>query len=154
MGLGLLAAAAASTAALGAGAVLLWGRRRFLLVTVVGQSMAPTYRDGQRLVLRRGRYAVGDVVMFPAPDRAGFDVDWLVKRAVALSGDPVPPDVAALTGADTVPRGRLVVRSDAAQGLDSRQLGFIDSRDVIGAVCWDGMWISRRRRAGLRRVVE
>jgi signal peptidase I len=149
MGLGPLAAAAVSTAALGAGAALIWGRRRFLLVTVVGNSMAPTYRDGQRLLLRRGRYAVGDVVMFPAPDRPGFDVDWLVKRAVASSGDPIPPDVAALTGAGTVPRGRLVVRSDAAEGLDSRQLGFIDSRDVVGAVCWDGTWIPRRRTAGL-----
>jgi signal peptidase I len=147
MRLGRLADAALSTAVFGAGAALLWGRRRFLLVTVVGQSMAPTYHDGQRLLLRRGRYAVGDVVMFAAPDRAGFDVDWLVKRAVALSGDPVPADVAALTGAGTVPRGRLVVRSDAAKGLDSRQLGFIDSRDVIGAVCWDGAWIPRRRKA-------
>ena len=140
------AAAALAAAALGAGAALVWGRRRFLLVTVVGNSMAPTYRDGQRILLRRGRYAVGDVVMFPAPDRPGVDVDWLVKRAVALPGDPVPPDVAALTGVGTVPRARLVVRSDAAQGLDSRQLGFIDGREVIGAVCWDGAWVRHRRR--------
>ena len=148
-GLGLLAVAAGSAAVLGAGAALVWGRRRFVVVTVVGRSMAPTYRDGQRILLRRGRYAVGDVVMFPAPDRPGFDVGWLVKRAVALSGDPVPADVAALTGAGTVPRGRLVVRSDAPEGLDSRHLGFIDSRDVVGAVCWDGTWVSRRRRAGV-----
>lgn len=144
-----MAAGAVTAAALGVGIALLWGRRRFLLVTVVGHSMAPTYRDGQRLLLRRGRYAVGDVVMFAAPDSAGFDVDWLVKRAVALSGDPVPPDIATLTGARTVPRGRLVVRSDAAEGLDSRQLGFIDSRDVIGAICWDGAWVPRGPRPRL-----
>ena len=144
-------AAAVATAALGAGAALLRGRRRFLMVTVVGHSMAPTYRDGQRLLLRRGRYGVGDVVMFPAPDREGVDVDWLVKRAVALPGDPVPPDVAALTGADTVPQGSLVVRSDAAKGLDSRHLGFIDGRDVIGAVCWDGTWLPRRLRKAVAR---
>ena len=128
-------AAAAATIAVTA-AALAWGRRRYLLVTVVGHSMAPTYRDGQRLLVRRGRYTVGDVVMFRAPDSMRFSISWLVKRAAALPGDPVPPDVAARFGPGTVPPGRLVVRSDAPDGLDSRQLGFIDSRDVVGAVCW------------------
>jgi signal peptidase I len=128
-------AAAAGTIA-GIAAALAWGRRRYLLVTVVGRSMAPAYRDGQRLLVRRGRYAVGDVVMFRAPDTVRFSVPWLVKRAVALPGDPIPPDVAVLLGPGTVPPGRLVVRSDAPDGVDSRQLGFIDSCDVVGTVCW------------------
>lgn len=144
---GAVAAASAAAAALSAGAVLLWGRRRFLLVTVVGQSMAPTYRNGQRLLLRRGRFAAGDVVVFPAPKGPGFNIPWLVKRAVAVAGDPVPPEFPALVEQHgTVPPGRLVVLSDAAEGLDSRRLGFIDSRDVVGAVCWDGEWVSGRRR--------
>lgn len=127
---GLLLAAATAIGALA------WGRRRFLLVTVVGQSMAPTYRDGQRLLVRRGGYATGDVVMFRAPQAVRSSVGWLVKRAAALAGDPVPPDFAAVLGTGTVPAGSLVVSSDAAGGLDSRQLGFINVSDVVGAVCW------------------
>ena len=128
----------AAIATLATAGALIWARRRFLLVTVVGNSMSPTYHDGQRLLVRRGRYAAGDVVMFRAPDTVRFDVAWLVKRAVALAGDPVPPDMTASVGAATVPPGHLVVRSDAAGGLDSRRLGFIDSHDVIGAVTWNG----------------
>lgn len=146
MSAGSVAGAVAVSAVLGGGAVLLWGRRRFLLVTVVGQSMSPTYRHGQRLLLRRGRFAAGDVVMFPAPEAPGSNVPWLVKRAVAVAGDPVPPEFVALVEQHgTVPPGRLVVRSDAVEGLDSRRLGFIDSQDVVGAVCWDGDWVRRRR---------
>ncbi len=122
---------------------LAWGRRRYLLVTVVGRSMLPAYRDGQRLLVRRSRYVVGDVVMFRAPDTMRFSVPWLVKRVAALPGDPVPPDIAAICGPGTVPPGRLVVRSDAPDGLDSRQLGFIDSRDVTGTVCFSTRYAIR-----------
>jgi signal peptidase I len=130
---------AAAAAAVPAGlAALAWARRRFLLVTVKGNSMAPTYRDGQRLIVRRGRYAAGDVVMFRAPGHLPARVDWLVKRAVAVPGDPVPADMADRAHAAVVPPGRLLVRSDAPDGLDSRQLGLIDDRDVLGVVCWLG----------------
>jgi signal peptidase I len=122
----------------GAAAALAWARRRYLLVTVVGRSMAPAYHDGQRLLVRRGRYAVGDVVMFRAPGPVQFSVPWLVKRVAALPGDSIPPDIATACGPGTVPPGRLVVLSDAPDGLDSRQLGFIDSQDVTGKVCWPG----------------
>jgi len=121
--------------ALSAAAVaLVWARRRFILVTVKGDSMKPTYGHGQRLVVRRGGYSVGDVVMFRSPATMTHDVDWMVKRAVAVSGDPVPADLAPRAGAVIVPSGKLLVRSDAPDGLDSRQLGLIDDRDVVGVV--------------------
>jgi signal peptidase I len=126
----------------GAGwAVLGWARRRFMLITVRGTSMAPTYRNGERLIVRRGGYAAGDVVLFRAP--APHRVQWLVKRAVAVGGDPVPADLLARAGVSVVPPGRLLVRSDAPDGLDSRHLGLIDGRDVVGVVrgSGSGAWI-------------
>jgi signal peptidase I len=110
-------------------------RRRLILVTVKGNSMAPAYREGDRLLLvRRARYGAGDVVMFRTPIENSPDVDWLVKRAAAVAGDPVPDDLRAHVREAVVPVGRLLVRSDAAHGLDSRRLGLIDARDVAGVV--------------------
>jgi signal peptidase I len=111
-----------------------WARHRFMLVTVKGSSMAPTYHDGERLIVRRGGYRVGDVVMFRPPADLPHRLDWMVKRAVAIAGDQVPADLADRAGVAVVPPGRLLVRSDSPHGLDSRQLGLIDGRDVIGVV--------------------
>src|ERR1700733_627470 len=81
--------AAVGVAAIGSGWLVVgWARRRFMLITVRGTSMAPTYRNGERLIVRRGGYAAGDVVLFRAP--APHRVQWLVKRAVAVGGDPAP----------------------------------------------------------------
>jgi signal peptidase I len=129
-------AAVGTIAALSAGFVTAaWARRRLILITVRGDSMAPTYRNGQRLLVRRGRYRAGEVVVFrPPPSPQVYDVDWLVKRAVAVAGDPVPADLGERTELAVVPAGRLLVRSDAPDGLDSRRLGLIDNRDVLGVV--------------------
>jgi signal peptidase I len=114
---------------------LLLSRRRVMLVTVKGQSMAPAYRDGERLlVVRRSHYAAGDVVMFRTPGRHLADVEWMVKRAAAIGGDSVPDDLRAKVDVATVPAGSLLVRSDAVNGLDSRHFGLIDAGDVLGVV--------------------
>ncbi|HEY3902519.1 MAG TPA: S26 family signal peptidase [Streptosporangiaceae bacterium] len=123
-----------TVAALAAGCLTLaWARRKLILITVRGDSMAPTYRNGQRLLVRRGGYQAGQVVVFRPSSRV-YDVDWLVKRAVAVAGDPVPADLSEQAAVAVVPAGRLLVRSDAPDGLDSRQLGLIDDRDVLGVV--------------------
>jgi signal peptidase I len=127
-------AAGIATVAAGAAAVVVWARRRFMLITVRGTSMTPTYDDGERLLLRRGSYATGDVIMFRSPERFQGKMDWLVKRVTAMPGDPVPADMAERAAVAVVPPGRLLVRSDAG-GLDSRQLGLINTDDVIGRAC-------------------
>jgi signal peptidase I len=127
-------AAGILTVTAGAAAALVWARRRFMLITVRGTSMTPDYADGQRLLLRRGGYAAGDVVMFRSPVHLPDGMDWLVKRVAAMPGDPVPADMAGRAAVQVVPPGRLLVRSDA-DGLDSRQFGLIDHHDVIGRVC-------------------
>jgi signal peptidase I len=127
-------AAGVLTVTAGAATVLVWARRRFMLITVRGTSMTPTYADGERLLLRRGGYATGDVVVFRSPMRIPDGMKWLVKRVAAMPGDPVPADMAGRTPMAVVPPGRLLVRSDAV-GLDSRQLGLIEHHDVLGKVC-------------------
>jgi signal peptidase I len=113
-----------TVAALAAGCLTLaWARRKLILITVRGDSMAPTYRSGQRLLVRRGGYQAGQVVVFRPSSRV-YDVDWLVKRAVAVAGDPVPADLSEQAAVAVVP----------ADGLDSLQLGLIDNRDVLGVV--------------------
>jgi signal peptidase I len=132
-----------AVAALAAGCLTLaWARRKLILITVRGDSMAPTYRNGQRLLVRRGGYQAGQVVVFrPSPSSGRvYEVDWLVKRAVAVAGDPVPADLSERAAVAVVPAGRLLVRSDAQDGLDSRQLGLIDNHDVLGVVRYPRAW--------------
>lgn len=127
---------ALAIAAVGVPSLLFAARRGFTVIIVAGRSMNPTYDDGERLLVRRGsrRAARGSVVVFRTPDQIGArDVSWLVKRVVAVPGDPVPPDVRPVTGGtDVVPRGRLVVRGDNPHSVDSRRFGFVPVADVLG----------------------
>jgi signal peptidase I len=124
-----LAGAAIAVAAL----VLFAIRRRYALVTVRGQSMTPTLRDGERVLVRRGiRPAAGDLVVFRSPVTS--DVAHLVKRVAALAGDAVPEPLQAAVPFDRVPPGQLLVRGDAATTQDSRHFGAISSASVLGVV--------------------
>jgi signal peptidase I len=96
-------------------------RRYLCVVTVSGESMAPAYRNGDRLLVVRSRRRarVGSVIVFVPP--AGYtDVPWLVKRVVGLGDAGLP--------------GRLVVRGDAVVSLDSRHFGPVERDAVIGVV--------------------
>jgi signal peptidase I len=118
-------------------------RHALVLITVSGGSMSPTYADGEKLLVRRGghrRPQVGDVVVFRHPQLARAmarpDVDWLVKRVVAVDGDRVPDEIRhAIGGSDAagaVPSGFLLVRGDNPQSLDSRHFGYVPVADVLG----------------------
>jgi signal peptidase I len=133
-GRGVRRAAAVLAVATAAGVALAWTRRRLVLITVRGNSMTPTYADGQRLLLRRGGYAPADVVVFRSPLAAREGIRFMVKRVAAMPGDPVPADMAGQTAVTVVPPGRLLVRSDAG-GLDSRHFGLVDHAHVLGRIC-------------------
>ncbi|MEU6477107.1 S26 family signal peptidase [Streptomyces sp. NPDC047017] len=116
-------------------------RSRLALVRVTGSSMAPSFADGDRLLVRRTRRVRrGDAVVFrnPRPSGEGDDrLAWLVKRVGALPGDPVPADVRAAVGAEAggrVPAGSLVVRGDAARTQDSRHFGYVPEAALLGVV--------------------
>ncbi|MBD0746624.1 hypothetical protein BG418_33880 [Streptomyces sp. CBMA152] len=125
-------------------------RLRYLTVDVVGISMEPALRYGDRLLVRRiplRRLRTGDVVVvaLPGPDspvgpdgRRGGPAgsDWMVKRVAALPGDPVPDELAQILGEHTpasVPARSLVVLGDnRGHSHDSRHCGFIPAHWLVG----------------------
>ncbi|MEU3454360.1 S26 family signal peptidase [Micromonospora sp. NPDC006766] len=126
---------------------LLWARRHLLLVSVVGRSMEPTLRAGDRVLARRvplSRIRPGDVVVVVAPAAmtAGQPGDGepglLIKRAHAVPGEPVPVDRVPLLRQRrerVVPPGQLVVLGDNPPfSYDSRECGYISEPDVLGVV--------------------
>lgn len=128
-------------------ALLVLTRRGFVMVRIDGESMHPSYRTGEKVLLRRRTRPgihVGDVVMFERPDDDGrWDQPvtrrlgarrWLIKRVAGVGGDPVPPGTANPQGTHTVPRGCFVAFGDAGRGYDSRHFGFVPTERVIGTV--------------------
>jgi signal peptidase I len=129
-----------------------WARRQLVIVDVDGQSMEPTFRDGDRVLVRRigpGQARVGQVIMLAPPAEPGvfgpgrsrlrtLGRIWVVKRLAAGPGQPVPGGLApALTAAapGVVPEAHLVVLGDnPPESHDSRQEGFIPEERVRGVV--------------------
>jgi signal peptidase I len=124
-------------------------RRRWVVTTVRGTSMTPTFVDGQRVLARRpGRRPIrrGDVVVFRTTVTSAVPLDpqWRLKRVAAIAGDPVPTwlDVTP----NVVPTGRLVIVGDAPNSGDSRQLGLVPLSEVTGVVVrWPSRWWVERR---------
>lgn len=133
--------------------LLLWLNRTRVAVEVVGHSMEPAFRHGERLLVRRvpaARLRVGDVVVLGRPDTAELQEvllsqdsmpPWVVKRVAALPGDPVPDSVLPAVpggntaGDGTVAPGRLVVLGDNSDhSTDSRVWGPIPDDRVLGTV--------------------
>ncbi|MEV0454985.1 S24/S26 family peptidase [Catellatospora methionotrophica] len=107
--------AAACGAALVMAAVL--ARAAFALVIVRGNSMSPTLRDGERVLVRRShRIHAGQVVVFAAVRRHRSDPPWLVKRVTEVEGE------------------QFTVAGDNPRSLGSAQLGVIARADLLGVV--------------------
>lgn len=101
------------------------------VVTVRGSSMAPSFRDTERIVVARRRaYRPGDVIVFAVRDNG--PPPWRIKRVSAIAGDPVPAWVGAQE--PLVPAGTVVVHGDNACSQDSRQLGFVPVAAILGRV--------------------
>jgi signal peptidase I len=131
-----ITAAAATAAVVACAALARLAGRRWLVVVVRGGSMAPTLRDGQQLLVRRGRgYRRGDIVVFrpPRPDADGApgDPPYRVKRVAAVAGDAVPPWLDG-AGPSCVPARHLAVSGDNPVSEDSRHYGFVSDDAVLG----------------------
>jgi signal peptidase I len=132
----------AATAALAVAAVLV--RRRFVLVTVHGVSMTPTFAPGDRLLARRCSpldVRVGQVVVLrrppTGPGRAARH-KWIIKRIAATAGDSVEPHwlpPSSYAPGERVPAGMLVVLGDFADSShDSRYWGYFPAAGVLATV--------------------
>jgi signal peptidase I len=135
-----LLAVAAMTIAAG---TVIAARRCLLVIRVVGASMLPTLRPGERILALRRRYGRrlrrGDIVVHQLPATAvDGSADFapgvllaalplVVKRAVAVGGDPAP-------GGGTVPAGYVFVVGDHSESTDSRHYGPIPLTSVVGRV--------------------
>ncbi|MEV4641682.1 S26 family signal peptidase [Actinoplanes sp. NPDC049548] len=128
---------------------LLYLRRRMVVIEVSGHSMHPTYRDGERVLVRRAslrHVRAGEAVVFALPPSAGNEEGpprrgrlgghrWLIKRAAALPGQQVPGPVREAAKADTVPAGHLVVLGDnPGASIDSRSWGLLPEPYLLGIV--------------------
>ncbi|GAA4954833.1 S26 family signal peptidase [Actinoplanes utahensis] len=127
-------------------AVLVWTRRRHAVVRVTGSSMAPAFRSGDRVLVRRATTSIrtGDVVAVEAPEQGAWTTTplaagisgrrWLIKRVAAVAGEPVPEGrVPALAGERIVPDGALVLLGDAGEiSYDSKQVGYFPADRVLG----------------------
>jgi signal peptidase I len=113
-------------------------RSRLLVVTVHGVSMEPTYRSGDRLLVRRvglNRVRAGQVVVVRVEGARPDDPTGgrLVKRAVAVPGDPVPPQI-PVPGPRVPVDSLLVLGDNLARSNDSRRLGYLPADALIGVV--------------------
>ena len=136
-------AAVVATAAL----VLLVRARRLVVVDVRGPSMEPTLYDGDRVLVRRvplTAVRTGDLVVVARPRAHEFATagPWVIKRAAATAGEPIPPVIRrSWAGNDidfagaVVPEGRLLLLGDnPALSGDSRHWGFTEGDAVLGVV--------------------
>jgi signal peptidase I len=132
---------AATTLTVALTLTLLAARRWLIVVRVEGASMAPSLCHGDRVLVRRARsdrVRTGQLVVLAPPPPAVEGTRWLVKRAVAVPGDPVPrADVPALQAVNhaRVPADRLVVLGDnAGHSYDSRKAGYFTGDGLLGVV--------------------
>ncbi|WP_433442518.1 S26 family signal peptidase [Nonomuraea sp. CA-141351] len=152
-----VAAVLAGIGLAGTAVALAWLRRRYLVVTVQGESMLPAYRPGERVLVRRtspgslhaghvvvlagsshGRHSRGSLGPQPAAAELSLGPRWIIKRVAAVPGDPIPRDtVPALRTAPgtRVPDGRLVVLGDNPdRSHDSRHAGYLAADRLFGVV--------------------
>jgi signal peptidase I len=113
----------------------------FRTVVVSGDSMLPTFRSGQRVLVSKAYWLVGpirrkDVVVMRAPEASEF----FIKRVYRLPGEEVdlanaPRSWSLTWGEFRVPEGSVFVLGDnLPHSEDSRQLGPVPLRDIIGKV--------------------
>ncbi|WP_026215107.1 S26 family signal peptidase [Nonomuraea coxensis] len=115
-------------------------RRRFVLATVSGFSMAPTLLPGDRLLVRRAslsRLRVGDIVVVtpdtrmagPRP-RSGY----VIKRLAAVPGDRVPEHVPSPSNAQVPPGWMALLGDNPDASRDSRDYGLVTQQRLVGVV--------------------
>jgi signal peptidase I len=113
----------------------------FKTVQVSGESMMPTLKNGQRVLVSSAYWLVGpvrdkDIIVIRDDTPTGF----FIKRVFAMPGEEVnwkwvPESYQLSDGPFIVPEGTYYVLGDnRPKSEDSRVLGPIDQKEVIGKV--------------------
>ncbi|MBX3112372.1 MAG: signal peptidase I [Fimbriimonadaceae bacterium] len=113
----------------------------FNTIEVKGDSMEPTFHNGQRLLISKAYWLVGDIkkndIVVVKNIEGG---DTIIKRVYALPGQTVdffnvPESYDFSKGAYVVPAGHLYILGDNRPvSDDSRLFGPVDTKDVLGKV--------------------
>jgi signal peptidase I len=118
------------------GAVVLM-RSRYGVIVVQGSSMLPTYRGGERVLVRKGPRAIrlGDAIVFRTPGdvRGSGNPPWIIKRVVAVDGGQIAERYRDKAGTCLVPARCIWVVGDSPEASwDSRHFGPVQSESVLG----------------------
>ena len=129
------------------------------ITQVVGNSMDPTLKNQEVLILNKAKYRFFDVKRGDIISFTYEDTKYLIKRVIGLPGDKIKIkdnqlyingkiydepylknvetkdfDLATL-GTTEVSEGKYFVLGDNRENsLDSRKIGFVDQEDIIGKV--------------------
>ena len=95
-----------------------YARNSYGSSTISSQSMAPTYKPGDRIIFEKvdgSEVRRGDVVLFSAPDRYGFSGS-VVQRVVGVGGDRVVCCTGSGTDARITVNGKPLAEPYVKQG--------------------------------------
>ncbi len=113
----------------------------FKTVVISGESMHPTLKDKQKLLVTSAYWLVGavrkeDIVVVKDNNPSGF----MIKRVYRMAGEDVEPENSPLShnpnqGSFRVPPGHIYVLGDnRGYSDDSRKIGPIPTEKILGKV--------------------
>jgi signal peptidase I len=114
--------------------------RNFRTVEVRGNSMWPTFKSGDRVLVSSAYWLIGPIRKNDIVVIRNKDDTLLLKRVYAMGGDTipfkfVPEDYSVTNGKYVVPEGKLYLLGDNyPESEDSRHYGPISPEQVIGKV--------------------
>lgn len=132
----------------------------FSVTTVVGDSMHPTLKDGEVLILNKFKYKFSDIKREDIISLKYADTKYLIKRVIGLPGDKVEIISNKLyingiqypenylnkdlnykdfklsdLGYEVIPKDMYLVLGDNREiSLDSRKIGLIKKSDINGKI--------------------
>lgn len=113
----------------------------FKTIVVQGESMEPTFIEGEKVLVSRAYWLVGpvernDIVVIRDEDSG----EMMIKRVYALSGETVdllnsPENWSIRQGEFVVPEGKVYLLGDNyGASQDSRHFGPVDFESIVGKV--------------------
>ncbi|GAB2847065.1 hypothetical protein GCM10022221_52970 [Actinocorallia aurea] len=135
--------------------------KRFVIINIIGDSMSPSFCDGDMVLFRRcGDFGLGDVVIVHHPGNTRDETasndslrikesEPLIVKRVAGIGKRVDGAPATRGHTDEIPPGKVILLGDNADGsIDSRHYGPFRASDIAGVALYK-LSIGRSNRTDL-----